>query len=643
MILTDGSVAINFMSDDMLKIARVLSVVASCLVVVMYWRRGLAVSGADMVVVSETRAGSNESCPTWHVFNNESKECTCQSLEDIVRCDDKTSTEAVSLLYGYCMTYSADTKVTHVGKCSYTVFSRQNDSLYTSLPQNPLELNQCMCGQWHRDGYLCDRCDESHGLSIANFYMTCEQCSMRDGVGWLPFLLMQLVPVTVLFVVVVVFRLSITQPPFNAFVFHSQLNLAIIYIYAAKFQSPFLTTSASQTLVTLRNIFLPILGVWNLGSFSLIKGLTSFCVAVDVNHQQFYFLTYITSFHVLLLVVITFICIELHARNCRIIVCLWRPFFKCFVRFSRVWTSKRTIVDTFATFLLLSYSRLVLLSFFIYAVQRVYILNKILDSKIVLLYYPEVEFFDRSHLPYALINFLLLIVFVFIPGITLALYQAKLFQECLRCLNLHRCLSLRIFVELFQRSYKDGTAGTHDLRFTASLYLFLRVILLLAHVMCGLSNFAGCSAVVSLVLLLATILFIVVLQPYKDNRMNKVDIALLVVVMLSSALLSSVSESRDTTVNAIVVVMVLVLVSIPQIVFYSFLIYKLSLSLSKLQCCQRVRRKYHIRRMDSRDELSLSQIDSIALETLSGDRLTASYEEANSVRNGLPATNGSTY
>lgn len=611
-----------------------VSLVVIWLEAVTLFTPGQTLSYTNLTTGNETLIGYSDNCPTWHIFNNKTKECTCRDLKDFVRCGNSMSNGAVSILYGYCMTYSVDTKETQVGKCIYTGFGRLNESLYKVLPQNPLELSQFMCSQWHRDGYLCSRCKDNYGLSIANFYMKCVQCTMREGAGWFLFFLLQLVPVTVLFVIVITFRLSITQPPLNAFVLHSQLSLALIYTHAAQFQTPYLNSSVSGTFVVLRSIFLPLLGVWNLRVFSFVEDLTNFCVNVGIN-QQFYFLAHITSVHVLLLIIMTFVCIELHGRNCRIIVCLWRPFLRCFIRCSRVWNSKHTAVDTFATFILLSHNRVVLLSYFTYAFQRVYTLNEKLDSKIVLLYNPELKYFDHNHLLYALINLLFLIILVFIPAITLALYQTKIFQECLNYLHLHNCLPLRIFVELFQGCYKDGTDGTRDLRFTASLYLFLRLSLLLAYILCGFSDFSGCNTIVTLILILATVMFIAVVQPYKDNRMNKVDIALLAVLVLSAALFSSVSESRDSTVNSIVLICVLGLLSIPQIVFYSFLVYRVSLTVIKLQCCRRIYRKCFSHFVDSRDELSLSQIDSIVLETVtSRETFTASYEEANSIGNG---------
>lgn len=573
---------------------------------------------------------SGEICPTWHLWNNETNKCVCKDVDAIVKCNPVTI--EVDLVYGYCMTYDNNTGTTHVGKCFYTLFDRLNESWYTHLPINPLHLNEAICGQWSRRDYLCSQCREGYGLSVANLYMRCVQCSLSEGVGWLLFFLLQLIPVTIMFALIIVFRLSITQPPMNVFVLYSQLSLVIIYINAVRFQPPFLSSSTTSVFVTLRSIYLPVLSLWNL-SFSHIMKLTNFCIHSNITLQHIYLLTYVTNIHIILLIVAAYICIELHTRNCRVIVWLWRPFHRCFARSSRAWNPRLTTVDTFATFLLLSHNRLIILSYFIFAFQYVYSLNEPLNSKIVLLYNPTVGYFDSHHLPYVLVSLTVLVTLVLTPAAILALYQTRLFASCLDCFKLNKLQSLHIFVELFHGFYKDGTSGTCDFRFTASIYLFLRLALLLAFTLCNCSNFLGCEVLTSLVLIAVTLLVIVLVQPYKNNTMNKIDALLLIMLVVMLALLCAVSKNRDTTVNAIVLSCVLVLVAIPQLVFYSFLVYKFLLGISKLHCSQRILKRCSIcsNKADTKVELTSSQIGNSLLLELSEGRFDSSYEDSLSV------------
>ena len=105
-----------------------------------------------------------------------------------------------------------------------------------------------------------------------------------------------------------------------------------------------------------------------------------FCVSSNLSLYHRAILGYITAFYPMMLIVVTWICIELHDRNFRVIVYLWRPFHRCFVRLRRGWDTKNDLIDVFATFFLLSYVKIfyqtiLLLSFshvFTYSLNRNY-------------------------------------------------------------------------------------------------------------------------------------------------------------------------------------------------------------------------------------------------------------------------------
>ena len=69
-------------------------------------------------------------------------------------------------------------------------------------------------------------------------------------------------------------------------------------------------------------------------------------------------LGYITAFYPLFSIVLTWICNELHDRNFRMIVFLWRPFHRCFVRLRRGWDIKYDLINVFANFFLLSFTNI---------------------------------------------------------------------------------------------------------------------------------------------------------------------------------------------------------------------------------------------------------------------------------------------
>ena len=79
----------------------------------------------------------------------------------------------------------------------------------------------------------------------------------------------------------------------------------------------------------------------------------SFCVSQNITGLHANALLYIAVIHLLLLTALAYLLIELHARNYRIIVWLWRPIHKYYVKVHRNVNPRTSIIDAFATFLIL--------------------------------------------------------------------------------------------------------------------------------------------------------------------------------------------------------------------------------------------------------------------------------------------------
>jgi len=58
-----------------------------------------------------------------------------------------------------------------------------------------------------------------------------------------------------------------------------------------------------------------------------------------------------------------YVCIKLHDNIFKAVVWLWKPFHRHFVHFRRSWDPKASIVNAFTTFLLLSFSKILFVSF----------------------------------------------------------------------------------------------------------------------------------------------------------------------------------------------------------------------------------------------------------------------------------------
>ena len=281
-------------------------------------------------------------------------------------------------------------------------------------------------------------------------------------------------------------------------------------------------------------------------------------------------LEYIVAFYPLLLTVIVYICIQLHARDCCVIVYLCRVFCKCFSscrqRWGRQWDPFASLVHTFAAFLLLSYSKILIVSFQLLIYTQLHLpTGGTLSPPRRVLYDPSLEWLGEKHLAFALPAIFILCIFVFLPALFLLLYPMKIFQKSLGCCGT-RLLALHAFADVFQGCYKNGTNGTRDCRYVAGLYLVFRIILLPA--LYGGSIFGFYHEMVSIVCSVTGSLLLLLFRPYKNSSwLNIWDSAVfsLTAFMLFSIMYSKyiasvpiqIVEVIDTLLSAYVVVYVM--------------------------------------------------------------------------------------
>ena len=231
-------------------------------------------------------------------------------------------------------------------------------------------------------------------------------------------------------------------------------------------------------------------------------------------YYYYYFIDGLIGLYPLLLLVVMYSFITLRDRGCVIIVYIWRPFNIVISHFRNRLNLKASLIDTFATFLLLSYMKMGYAAIYILAPTRVYSPD---GTSVWAVYIdPSVKYFGPSHMGYALLTLLVSFILLIIPIILLFLYPCQCFQRCLNHFHL-RLLVLHAFVDAFQGCYKDGTNGTRDCRYFSALLLLLRLLFLFSFFVTKEVIFS-CFASSVVIGLFITIFMIV--QPYKNPLYN---------------------------------------------------------------------------------------------------------------------------
>ena len=465
----------------------------------------------------ENDTETDDTCPTWFLPVPDDKEtdtCKCgNELDDIVSCYNRT--QQVYLHRCYCMSYNQDKNALVVGNCYYSCDQPTvRKSPYFSLPSNASTLETTLCQEYHREGQLCGRCISNFTPPVYSYIMECMQCSDYDH-NWAKYLAVTFLPLTVFCVIVITFRVSATSGSMNAFILISQMSSTPAILRSANIPTychkvhHILKCYTSQILSSLH-------GIWNLDFFrELYK---PFCLHPSMTTLQVLALDYAIAIFPLALIVITYSLVELHNRNCRLIVWLWRPFHASCVRIRRLQNIRTSLIDAFATFILLSCVKFLSVSFDLLIPARLYnIHGKNIGTK-YLYYDGTIEYFRKEHLPYAIVAIIMLLVFVVFPCLLLCLFPCRCFQRFLNHYGL-RSLVLTIFMDAFQGCYKDGTNGTRDCRYFAAMYFILLGVLLGSFAM-ALTRFI-LPATISILITFAVI--IVIARPYKSPAHNAIN------------------------------------------------------------------------------------------------------------------------
>ena len=460
------------------------------------------VSSSELVTAVE-----DDTCPPWTYYRNAT--CQCGSIvQGIIQCNITSGT--LTLQMCTCMTYDPLNNHSVAGRCVYSCINHFSQPVY-QLPMIRENFTELTCGGWKRDGPLCSKCIQGHGFPLYTYDLKCVQCTDFHIKELFEFFAKSLIPPTILCIVATVFHLNVLQPPWSVFVLGAQLisSPPILQIFS-RFPSILVAT---------------IYGPWNLDFFRALYHPK--CISPHITFLHASLIDGAIGLYPLVLVAVLYTFVTLRDRGCKIIVQMWKPFHYLLARFQSKINLKTSLVDTFATLLLLSYMKIGFAAFYVLTSTQLWSP----DGSYVWVVYidPSLKYFGSFHAVYAIVTLLLSFTVLLVPVIILFLYPCLCFQRCLNCLRL-RSLTLHTFVDAFQGCYKDGTNGTRDCRYFAALQLVLRLLFTFTFFS---TDELIMSTFLSFVALVLYITLFVITQPYKDAVYNKTDIPLLMALLFA--------------------------------------------------------------------------------------------------------------
>ena len=247
----------------------------------------------------------------WRTGND----CHCaDSLDGLLHCDP--SGDAVYIKSQYCMSIDDDIGEEVVGRCLYTYLQFHDPNttsigLYYRVPNDVDELEYALCDRLNRRGLLCGKCKDGFGFPMYPDFEKCVKCLPNHYArNWVVYFFISFGPLTLFLMVVVCLRINVASAPLNAFVFIGQV------ITQPPFTRGFINTINESFIPNGAKVFMRLIfslyGIWNLDFF--VSMIPPFCLPAR-NIFHIIHLTYVIALYPLVVLIVLYSCIELHARG----------------------------------------------------------------------------------------------------------------------------------------------------------------------------------------------------------------------------------------------------------------------------------------------------------------------------------------
>ena len=423
------------------------------------------------------------SCPPGYVHdkNNGKGICICSSEKKIFEGISSCNSTAFNsfLLRGYWVGYEQNhqSNSAHLKESDLLLsycplqhcFSNSFSEVEHDLPQKPSqeELDTLICGGAQRTGILCSECMKGYVVYYHSDTSECRPVNNNCKLGWLFYILSDIVPVTLLFMAIIIFEVKLTSGSVNGLILYIQIsdhmrlqnNGFIVFPMFAK---------------TALNIYSTIASMLRLSFFQTDK--LAFCLSESASNMDVVAVKYLTVFYTLLLIAI--VVIALRYFNFKAVSKLRSKF--------RQKSLSSSLIHGISGFLVLCYSESTITSLYILTPAELYSMNHtgLYWRKTVPFYDGSLAYFQNKHLTYALPALAIFLVVSILSPLLLLSYP--LCYRVFACLRINESQVTRVlckilplekckpFFDSFQGNFKDS------FRFFSGLYFVYRLTTLLS-------------------------------------------------------------------------------------------------------------------------------------------------------------------
>ena len=391
----------------------------------------------------------------------------------------------------------------------------------------------------------------SKGVPVNNLY-TCVECGEYD---LLIFIAIEIVPITLMVLLIIIFNIQLTNGSINGVVFYSQ-SIAIVYpVYINYMYYYFYYVDFTYEVP-------PTQIPCNIFNLDFTQFLYNYPLCISTNATPLGVLSfwYVIGFYPLLLLLLLYVWMTLYDKGYKCVVFITRPFHRCMARFWSMTGIEPSFTHSIASIYILCFTQLAATSFKILTYNP-----HSNDTRFS--YDMKQGYFQGVHAVAGSFAILVLLIMIALPTLYILLYRFQWFHKLLDCLHLRKQLLISLG-DVFTGPYKNGAENTYDHRFFAGLYLLARIIVLCQFILGTNGVFmlsvpilqTGCSFLLAVMVL--------IFRPFRRNIHNFTEFILIFAVMgfgLSSTVASFLiyTDHANDLDNGLNLVEVIATITIP--------------------------------------------------------------------------------
>ena len=420
---------------------------------------------------------------------------------------------SLDILRCYCLSSTGNGSYA-IGHCLYGCFKTKSSMEYYTVDDK--NFDQYTCNLFNRTGLLCGKCGDGYGPPAYSFSLKCVPC--QNETAWKNIIFYVTVaygPLTVFLIIIVAFTVSTNSAPLHGWIFVCQL-------LSSSTLMRILTSSAElhdNNGFIITQIFGSLYGIWNLDFFRSVY--RPFCLHPGLSTLQVMSLDYLIAAYPLVVIVLVYALVELHSRDYRPVVAIWRRLHFCFARFRHQLDIRTSLVDAFGTFFSLSYVKMLSTTVDLMIASEVWTDDK--TPQLNMYYDGTLQFFKGEHLLFGLIGIFVFFVCTFLPLVLILVYSFPQSLKLFECFPVSVQTTIHPFMDSLLGCYKDGTNGTRNCRYFAVVYHLARIVFFV-FLMWSKSTFI---CVFSIYICIVIGMLVAIIQPYKSAVYNTVDTILI--------------------------------------------------------------------------------------------------------------------